>query len=365
MKTKSLFYGILVGTLLLVSNVFGQKNKQPNTVWTKEKASNWQAQYPWLRGCNFQPSTAVNQIEMWSGDTFDAATIDKELGWAEELGFNLMRVYLSSEVYKKDPQGFKKRMNEYLAISTKHGIYTVFVFFDDCWGEETLAGKQPAPRPGVHNSGWVQDPAVSLRADTVKLFPILERYVKDILTTFKDDKRVILWDLYNEPGNEKHGLESLPLLENVFKWARTVNPSQPLSSGIWNFESSFLTLNTFQISHSDVITYHNYSNKDQHQTMIKMLKFYERPLVCTEYMARRSKSTFEEIMPLLKDNDVGAINWGFVSGKTNTIFAWGEPKPNEKEPVLWFHDILRQDKSPFDVKEIELIKRMTSEANNK
>lgn len=325
-------------------------------VWSKEKAAEWYAQQPWLNGSNFQPSTAINQVEMWSGDTFDAATIDKELGWAEELGFNLMRVYLSSEVWKADSEGFKKRMDEYLAISSKHNIKTLFVFFDDCWNEETVAGKQPAPKPGVHNSGWVQDPAVSLRKDTATLFPVLEKYVKDILTTFKDDERVLLWDLYNEPGNSQHGMASMPLLKNVFKWAREVNPSQPVSAGVWFFK--YPELNKFQIENSDVLTYHNYRDPENHQLWIDLLRTHGRPMICTEYMARRNNSLFQNVMPMLKANNVGAINWGFVSGKTNTIFAWDEPKPNEKEPTLWFHDIFRQDKTPFDAKEVELIKKL-------
>lgn len=345
------------------TNVCNAKSKKDTSnvnsmasVWSKEKAASWYAAQPWLSGCNFQPSTAINQIEMWQADSFDAATIDKELGWAQELGFSTMRVFLSSVVWQNDAEGFKKRIDQFLTISASHGIRPMFVFFDDCWNEESTIGKQPEPKPGVHNSGWVQDPSVSLRSDTVKLFPILEKYVKDVMATFKNDKRLLLWDLYNEPGNSKHGVTSLPLLKNVFKWARAVNPSQPISSGIWYFECN--ELNTYQLENSDIITYHNYHNKAIHQTWINFLKIYGRPLICTEYMARRNDSKFQNILPMLKKNNVGAINWGFVSGKTNTIFAWDEPKPNEKEPKLWFHDIYRQDKTPFDQDEINTIKRI-------
>ena len=331
------------------------------TVWTQGKSNNWYASQPWISGCNFQPSTAINQIEMWQAESFDAATIDKELGWAEELGFNTMRVYLSSIVWKNDPKGFKKRLDQYFTISSKHGIRSIIVFFDDCWNEESAIGKQPAPKPGIHNSGWVQDPSVSLRKDTVKLFPVLEKYVKDILTTFKNDKRILLWDLYNEPGNSKHDCTSLPLLKNVFKWARQINPSQPISAGIWYFGCN--ELNAFQIANSDVITYHNYSNVNDHQMWINFLKMQNRPMICTEYMARKNDSRFENIMPLLKNNKIGAINWGFVSGKTNTIFAWSDPLPNEKEPKLWFHDIYRQDKTPFDPSEIATIKKLNIKKN--
>ena len=352
----------IIGALFFPANsVFCQDAKNTNSniheqVWSQQKANTWYSAQPWLSGCNYQPATAINQIEMWQADTFDASTIDKELGWAEELGFTTMRVFLSSVVWENDADGLKKRINQFLNISSKHNIKPMFVFFDDCWNPESSYGKQPDPKPGIHNSGWVRDPSVSLREDPTKLFPILEKYVKDILTTFRDDKRVLLWDLYNEPGNSKHGITSLPLLKNVFKWAREVNPTQPLTSGIWYFGSN--ELNVFQVENSDIITYHNYSGVKDHQTEINYLKMFNRPLICTEYMARKHDSKFENIMPMLKRNHVGAINWGFVSGKTNTIFAWDEPMPTVKEPKLWFHDIYRQDKTPFNQDEINAIKRI-------
>jgi galactose mutarotase-like enzyme len=348
---------VLTASFSFADNTRSAKGKiSPTNVWSQQQAARWYASQPWLSGCNFQPSTAINQIEMWQAESFDAATIDKELGWAAELGFNTMRVYLSSVVWKNDPQGFKKRMDQYFAISSKHGIRSIVVFFDDCWNEESAYGKQPAPKPGVHNSGWVQDPSVSLRKDTVKLFPVLEKYVKDILTTFKNDNRILLWDLYNEPGNSKHDCTSLPLLKNVFKWARQVNPSQPISVGVWYFGCH--ELNAFQIANSDIVTYHNYSNVNDHQMWINFLRIQNRPMICTEYMARKHDSKFTNIMPLLKSNNIGAINWGFVLGKTNTIYAWDEPTPSGKEPILWFHDIYRTDHTAFDQNELNTIKNL-------
>ena len=80
-------------------------------------------------------------------------------------------------VYKNDPDGMIDRMDDFLSICNKHGIRPMFVIFDDCWNPESYYGKQPDPKPGVHNSGWVQDPSVSLRADTTALFMDLEKYV--------------------------------------------------------------------------------------------------------------------------------------------------------------------------------------------
>ena len=234
-------------------------------------------------------------------------------------------------------------MDDFLSICEKHHIKPLFCIFDDCWNAESSYGKQPDPKPGVHNSGWVQDPAVSLRKDTLTLYPKMEKYVKDLLTTFGKDERILLWDLWNEPGNRGHVTEALPMLKRVFQWAREANPSQPVTSGIWNWGDDFAPLNAFQLENSDVVSYHNYSDRADHEQCIKYLKMFNRPLVCTEYMARRNNSFFSTIMPLLKENKVVAINWGFVAGKTNTIFAWDEPLPDVAEPKLWFHDIFRQD----------------------
>lgn len=360
LKTLIAILFFTVSSVCLGSNKPVLQHSNDN-IWDTNKAAQWYSARPWLNGCNFQPSTAVNQIEMWSGDTFDATTIDRELGWGEELGFNTMRVFLSSVVWNNDASGFIKRLDNFLSICDKHKIKPMFVFFDDCWNSESSYGIQPDPKPGVHNSGWVQDPSCSLRVDTTKLFPKLEKYVKNIILTFKNDKRILMWDLYNEPGNSQHGINSLPLLRNVFKWAREVNPTQPVTSGIWYFGCN--ELNVFQLKNSDIITYHNYEPEGNHRTEINYLKMFERPLICTEYMARRNNSRFQTIMPLLKRNNIGTINWGFVSGKTNTIFAWDEPKPDAKEPTLWFHDILRRDKTPFDPAEIEFIKKMNGKTN--
>ena len=360
LKEKITVFALLMLAYLGVQPVFAKKNAKGFVAsrWTEAKANIWYAQQPWMSGCDYIPATAINQIEMWSKNTYDHPQIDKELGWAEELGFKTMRVFLSSVVYAHDPQGLKERMNDFLTICDRHGIRPLFVFFDDCWNPESNYGKQPDPKPGVHNSGWVRDPSMSLRKDTVTLYRNLSKYVKDILTTFGKDKRVLLWDLYNEPGNSDQKTASLPLLRKIFEWARSVNPSQPLTAGVWNLSKDFAPLNAFQLENSDVISYHNYDPAYKHSEEIKYLQALDRPLVCTEYMARRNGSFFSSVMPLLKANKVVAINWGFVSGKTNTIYAWDTPIPDGHEPELWFHDIYRQNKTPFDPEEIKLIKKL-------
>lgn len=340
-------------TCMQATIVNAQKER---ALWSKEKAAEWYSNQGWLRGCNFIPSSAINQLEMWQAESFDAPGIDRELGFAEGIGLNVMRVFLHHLAWEIDSAGFKNRINEYLAIATSHHVKTMFVFFDDCWDENYAAGKQRAPKPGIHNSGWVRDPG-KLYYDNPAIVGTLEKYVKDILTTFKHDNRILLWDVYNEPGNSGYKNKSLTLLSSIFIWGRQIDPDQPLSAGVW--DKSLTELNAFQLKNSDVITYHNYNDEKEHAQVIDSLKKYGRPMICTEYMARTKGSRFENIMPLLKQHNVGAINWGFVSGKTNTIYAWDTPMPDAAEPKIWFHDIFRKDGTAFRGDEIRFIKNLT------
>lgn len=351
-------YIIILVTALALTVSACQNKQAPKTHaerWTIEKARQWETESGWLRGSNFNPSTAINQLEMWQDETFDTTTINRELGWAEGLGMNVTRVYLHHLAWMIDQDGFKKRIDSYLSIADKHGIKTVFVIFDDCWNPTYQAGKQPDPKPGVHNSGWVRDPGDLLFTDPT-LIKTLESYVKDILTTFKDDQRIVMWDLYNEPGNSGYENKSFALLEKVFQWGREINPSQPLTSGVWRLKLS--ELNKFQVENSDIISYHNYADPEGHQAAIDTLKKYNRPLICTEYMARRNNSLFTNVMPLLKEQNIGAINWGLVDGKSNTKYDWDEPIVDGSEPKLWFHDIFHPDGTPYKQEEVDEIKRL-------
>jgi hypothetical protein len=325
--------------------------------WTPDQAWDWYNHQPWLVGCNFIPSNAINQLEMWQIETFDPDTIEYELGWAASLGFNTVRVYLHDLLWDNSPDGFRARIDSFLKISSTYQIRPIFVIFDDCWNSDFALGKQPAPRPGVHNSGWAQSPGVKVVNNSLE-WNRLERYVKGVLTAFGDDSRILMWDLYNEPGNSMQGEKSLPLLQATFEWAWSVRPSQPLTAGVW-FDCQ--DLNEFQILASDVITFHNYQPANSLEAQIAQLKTHKRPLICTEYMARPAGSLFKTHLPIFKRARVGCVNWGLVAGKTNTIFAWSTPL-DTPEPPLWFHDIFRKDGTPYQQDEVNFIRQITGKA---
>ncbi|WP_160168097.1 endo-1,4-beta-xylanase [Rhodopirellula sallentina] len=347
--------------------------------WSKERANRWYAGIDWPVGANFVPSTAVNQLEMWQAESYDPETIDRELGWAASIGMNTMRVFLHDLAWNRDPDGFLNRMDEYLAIADRHGIRTMFVFFDGVWDPYPQAGRQTAPAPRIHNSGWVQSPGRKI-LESPDQHASLEAYVTAVVERFRDDDRVLAWDLFNEPDNSNQGnyggdsrkpdispglksQRALELMSEAFRWARDARPSQPLTAGVWG-KPDWLTdpdlIETFSLLHSDVITFHTYDGPLATRELIGDLQKYGRPILCTEYPARAGGSTFEAILPLFHRHRVGACNWGLVNGKTNTIYPWDSwRKSYSDEPALWHHDVLRQDGTPYRTTEVELIKELS------
>jgi hypothetical protein len=340
--------------------------------WSEDQANTWYKQQPWLVGSNFLPSNAVNELEMWQADTFDPAEIDRELGWAEKIGMNTMRVFLHNMLWEQDAPGFQKRIDQFLGVADRHHIRPVFVLFDSCWDPDPKLGLQRPPIPGVHNSGWVQAPGRAVLTDPAQ-YPKLEAYVKGVVGAFANDKRVLAWDVWNEPDNTNDSsygkLEPankrdliLALLPQVFAWARAANPSQPLTSGVWAGDWSSLDkmspMARVQIEESDVITFHNYDWPEGFEARIESLKQFHRPIICTEYMARGAGSTFDTILPIAKKERVGAINWGLVKGRSQTNLpwdSWQHPYISENPPV-WFHDVFHEDGTPYRVREVELIR---------
>ena len=344
------------------------------TRWTGKEANEWYAKQPWLVGSNYIPATAINQLEMWQADTFDPKRIDLELGWAQSLGMNTMRVFLHDLLWKQDPEGFKKRINTFLTIAQKHHIRPLFVLFDSVWDPKPHLGKQHAPVPGVHNSGWMQSPGAAALSDPSQ-YPRLEAYVKGVVGAFATDDRVLGWDVWNEPDNTNGGSYAAEepknkvelvnaLLPRVFEWAREAGATQPLTSGLWKGDWSSLEkmgkTEKIQFDESDVVSFHNYDKPEEFEKRVLWLKQYDRPLICTEYMARGNGSTFQGTLPIAKKYHVGAINWGLVAGKTQTYLpwdSWKKPYVN-RQPAEWFHEVFRTNGEPYRKDEAEFIKKI-------
>jgi hypothetical protein len=343
--------------------------------WTAEHAREWYAKQPWLVGANYIPANAINQLEMWQADSFDPQRIDLELGWARSVGMNTVRVFLHDLLWQQNPAGFKKRIDAFLRISERHGIRPMFVLFDSCWDPFPRLGKQRTPRPGVHNSGWVQGPGADALASREQE-QRLEAYVRGVVGAFAKDKRVLAWDIWNEPDNlntSSYGPQEpankrdlvLALLPKAFRWARAARPSQPLTSGVWQGDWSspdkWSPIARLQLEQSDVISFHSYDPPAEFEKRAGWLAQLGRPLICTEYMARPVGSTFDAILPLAKARNIGAYNWGLVEGKTQTNLpwdSWQNPYANRQPPV-WFHEVFRTDGTPYRPEEADLLRKIT------
>ncbi|MGL4313890.1 MAG: cellulase family glycosylhydrolase [Sphingomonas sp.] len=345
--------------------------------WTPAAAREWFAKQPWLVGCNFTPSTAINQLEMWQAETFDLPTIERELALAASIGMNAVRVYLHDLLWLDDAQGFLTRIDQFLAAAERFGIRTMLVLFDSCWDPEPKLGPQPAPRDGVHNSGWVQSPGIPVLTNKAE-HDRLEAYVKGVVARFAKDDRVLAWDIWNEPDNgpevalcDPSVLQAkaelvVPLLVEAFAWARSVDPIQPLTSGIWLGDWSapdlLSPIQREQTGNSDVISFHNYGVAADFIQRVKWLKTFGRPLMCTEFMARPAGSTFQDILPVAKEYEVGSFCWGLVRGKTQTHLPWDKwtaPEPLAAEDA-WFHDIFDADGVPHDPAEVEFLRLLNA-----
>jgi len=362
---------LLLGSLLAALGSFAQEASR----WSEAQAAEWSGRQPWFVGSNYIPATAINQLEMWQAETFDPQRIDLELGWAESMGLNSLRVFLDDLVWQQDAAGFEERIERFLQIAERHHLKTLFVLFDSCWDPNPSLGKQRAPRPGVHNSGWVQSPGAAALSDR-KQWPRLEAYVKGVVGGFARDRRVLGWDVWNEPSNTNEGSYSKreplhkkelvkELLPQVFAWVRQAGATQPLTSGLWeghwSSPAKLDPIAQIQLRESDVLSFHSYEKPSEFRKRVVWLQKYRRPILCTEYMARPRGSTFYGILPIAKQYHVGAMNWGLVAGKTQTWLPWDSwKKPyTRRPPKEWFHDIFRFDGQPYRKGEVEFIRAMT------
>ncbi|MGV0810551.1 1,4-beta-xylanase [Mycolicibacterium boenickei] len=364
---------ITAGVALTRTPRAGAQADGPGARWSPERAHRWYAAQGWLVGANFIPSNAVNQLEMFQPATYDPQSIDRELRIARLAGLNTVRVFLHDQLWAQDHGGFLNRLAQFVALASSHGIKPLFVLFDSCWDPFPRLGSQRRPQPGIHNSGWVQSPGAQ-NLDSRRYRRTLREYVEGVIGHFRHDERILGWDLWNEPDNpaatyrEVERQDKVKLIEGllpqVFGWARSVNPVQPLTSGVWDGPwadpKQRSAMATIQLDHSDVVTFHSYDDPVGFEARIGELAPMGRPILCTEYLARGEGSTIEGVLPIAKRHNVGAYTWGLVAGKTQTYLPWDSwDRPYRNPPREWFHDLFHSDGRPYRDGEIRTIRKLT------
>ena len=356
-------------------NGIGKTARAPRR-WSTGRIARWYARQPWLIGANYVPASASNQLDMWQAETFDPEAIDRELGWAAALGMNTMRVFLIDVLWSADAEGFADRIDRFLAIAARHGIRPMFVLFDSCWGPEPVVGAQPSPEPGVHNAGWLQSPGQRALLDP-GCHPRLQSYVEGVVGRFARDERILAWDIWNEPCNpgnphrtnaeaEAKYAGVATLLPLAFGWARSQDPVQPLTCGLWQHDdwsptASLTGVETTQLALSDFVSFHDYGGTEQFSRRVAQLAAWGRPVVCTEWLARTAGSTIDAILPTAHRLHVGMMNWGLVAGRTQTTLPWDSwVNPYPATPEHWFHDLLKDDGTPYCAVEAATIRSLAT-----
>jgi hypothetical protein len=292
------------------------------------------------RGVNYVPSNAVNATQMWQ--RFDTVTIDRELGYAEASGLNSLRVFIQYVVYENDPAGFRDRFDAFLQLASRHGLSVMPVLFDDCWLAEPSLGEQALePRPGVHNPYWQRSPGE--RRKGLAFRSALRRYVEDLLGRFGRDRRIIAWDLYNEPQTRD---SSVALVRDVFAWARRIAPSQPLTACWYGALLSDITSVHFYVSPS--------RDPDEARRAVESAKSSGRPVVATEALGRPNHGELHEILPVFRESRIGWYLWELMIGADQTRYQWPNAPPAADEIV--FQGLLYPDGTPYSEDELNLIR---------
>ena len=348
--------------------------------WREKQAWEWYNSRPWIRGCNYMSASCANRIDQWQGLHFDEylEETEKELSLMRDLGFNSVRLILEYVVWEKEHDEFLKRFERYIALLDKYGISCTIVLANDCMPPKTELWKMPDVGEqhydwGYHGGrkhsqhGRHNCPAPHYYFDDEALCEKYFEMVKEIVTIYKDDPRILMWDLFNEPGNSNREGITMPYLVRMFETVRKINPSQPLTVAAWWFDpKDFHTseLNQYALENSDIITYHNYSTYEEHIRVIKHLKSYNRPIINTEWLARCTGNTVFDNFPLFYLENIGCYNWGFVAGKYQTYEPyeghWQWYNDDKNAPIdftKWFHDLYRPSHKPYDPKETELIRK--------
>ncbi|MCI6216863.1 MAG: cellulase family glycosylhydrolase [Mollicutes bacterium] len=354
--------------------------------WSKEKAKQWYSKYPWIRGFNYVPSTANHRIEFYQewGWENQKETIERELALAHSWGFNAIRILMQLEIYIDQHDSYMSHIEEILEIAHKNSIYVMICFGNDCVVQkQNYSWPEYGPQSfdfGYHG-GRKKSPHVVMDAPGYNLIdekPYEEKFyemIKEIITKHKDDERVLLWDMYNEPGNSRRGMMSFPYLEKAFEVAREINPSQPLTACCWSYDEATLKpykeIEIKALEMSDVISYHCYlKSPDCMKVSQYLMDTYDRPMFNTEWLHRIWHNDVFDLFPYFKKENIGCFNWGFVTGKQQTREPWewlwnayDKGKGKDWDFTKWQHDLVRPNLRPYDPKEYDVIKEVTTEAD--
>jgi hypothetical protein len=319
--------------------------------WTVTRAHEYMQSYGVIKGCNFVPSYCKSPMQHFID--FREDIIRKELGYAKKAGLNSIRLWIPCFAWQSDRQTFYQVLDKYLEICNEMqfsimATLTCYSIKKDTF-QEKLEVKPQRFYPGVHIQPLEIEGIYRREADD---WPVIREYYQEITKRYGDNRTIIVWDLYNEAWEKDRDLQ-----EHLFQWVREVDPGQPLTA-CWGAHD-----------YSDVITFHTYQppGGKKRDELPGLLSFeeeinyalsYNRPVLCTEWLARTFGNNFQNVLPVFAAYNIGFYFWGLVAGSGQYRFPWNWPE-GAPEPYLWFHEILYPDGHPYKREEIDMIRDFT------
>ncbi len=374
---------LLVG--LAAASVFGARTEP----WSKEKAWTWYNAQPWIRGCNYMPASAANRVDQWQqlGKEERFAEVEREFALAKKVGLNTMRILLLDEgfgVWLAEHDGFMENFERYLQLLSKYGMRAIVVLAGDCSRPKNL-WKLPTPGPQAYDIGYHGGRRITQHGsnpgamgytalDDPELRPKFFKMCEELFTKYRDDDRILFWNLWNEPGNNNRSPRTLKDMRELFELAWKIDPKQPLAADLWSVNGNpsgegRRPAEKLAGELSDIISFHCYHNANTQRATIKALrKRWGRPMINTEWLARINGDILQTSYPVFAQENVGSTCWGFVNGKYQTHEPyepqWGSQfeyrKPNA--PVTkWFHDLFRPSHHPYDPEEINILMNINAQ----
>ena len=350
--------------------------------WSKERIWEWYNNRPWMRGCNYMSASSANRVDTWQELGFEERMVEteRELALVRDTGFNTIRIIPEFVVWQKEHDGFMERFDRYLDLCWKYGISCMVVLANDCMPPKTERWKLPDIGPQTYDWGYHggkkhsqhgthTGPAPHYYLDDPETAAEYFEMVRELITKYKDDERICIWDLYNEPGNSQRDGLTMPNLKKIFEIAREIDPIQPLTVAVWRLRGEMKTplseVEQYALDNSDIISYHYYEGFLEHVKLIKRLKQEGRPIINTEWLGRCLHNNVFDVFPLFYLEKIGCYNWGFVAGKYQTYEPWegtwdryNSGEQRDVDFTKWFHDLYRPNLRPYDPREIDLIKHL-------
>ncbi len=325
--------------------------------WSKEKVQAYIDQFGVIKACNYVPAYCYNYMQMWYD--YREKTIKKEVAFAKDCDLNSFRIFLPLFAFQDGGKWdmVKKNLRHFMDLCRDMEISIMLSFQPNYMKVDK--GEEEGPyvdfKPGRHMNHWYYPNAdFDQMHKKTQVLDVVYSFMEDIMDEYYEDTNIVAWDLWNETWPEDR-----ECLELIFSKAREINPMQPLTA-CWE---------AFDIS--DVISFHNYvrpGGRDRYgqkgsldfmEELERALSF-QRPVLCTECLARSEGNTFESFLPFFSKHRIGFYFWGLCAGAAQYHFPWDWPE-GSPEPKEWFHCILYPDGLPYREEEIRLLKAFTYE----